>query len=340
MKWTQWFSTALPAGLLVMAGCADKDPVSSTPVAEDLAAGKLVISNRAGGGRSVEYGFPKEIALPAGWRPEGIEIGRGTTFYVGSIGTGSIYRGDLRTGEGEVLVTGPGTPTRGVFYEERGNRLFAANGADKGYVYDADTGEQLGAYTFANGKLINDVVVTQDAAYFTDSLQPLLYVVPLGSAGELPAANGVETLELVGDYRYDAAAPSPRSINNNGIVATPDGKQLIVINMGTKTLYLVDPASGVCRTIQLDEPLPAPQGDGLDLQGRDLYVVMNAGNKVVQIRLAPDFASGVVTRTITSPRFDIPTTIAVFGNSLYAVNARVTTPPESTTPYSVVRVPR
>ena len=45
--------------------------------------------------------FPDIIPLPNGFQPEGIATGRGTTFYVGSIPTGAVYRGDLRTGEGE-----------------------------------------------------------------------------------------------------------------------------------------------------------------------------------------------------------------------------------------------
>ena len=50
--------------------------------------------------------FPEVIALPNGWQPEGIAIGKGTTFYVGSIPTGAVYRGDLRTGKGSTLVAG------------------------------------------------------------------------------------------------------------------------------------------------------------------------------------------------------------------------------------------
>ena len=38
--------------------------------------------------------------------------------------------------------------------------------------------------------------------------------------------------------------------------------------------------------------------------------------------------------------FDVPTTAARFGNSLYAVNARFSTPPTPTTEYQVVRVTR
>jgi len=44
--------------------------------------------------------FPEIIPLPNGFAPEGIATGTGTTFYVGSLATGQIYRGDLRTGDG------------------------------------------------------------------------------------------------------------------------------------------------------------------------------------------------------------------------------------------------
>lgn len=45
--------------------------------------------------------FPNDISLPDGFQPEGIARGSGTTFYVGSIPTGAIYRGDFLTGEGK-----------------------------------------------------------------------------------------------------------------------------------------------------------------------------------------------------------------------------------------------
>ena len=50
--------------------------------------------------------FPEVINLPNGFQPEGISTGRGTSFYVGSLFDGAIYRGDLRTGKGAVLVPG------------------------------------------------------------------------------------------------------------------------------------------------------------------------------------------------------------------------------------------
>ena len=50
--------------------------------------------------------FPKKIALPNAFAPEGIEVGNGNTVYVGSVGTGAVWVGNLRTGSGRILVAG------------------------------------------------------------------------------------------------------------------------------------------------------------------------------------------------------------------------------------------
>jgi hypothetical protein len=64
------------------------------------------------------------------------------------------------------------------------------------------------------------------------------------------------------------------------------------------------------------------------------------GVTIAVIHLAPGFRSGTISGAITSPNFDVPTTIASFGKRLYAVNARFNTPPMPTTTYSVVQVNR
>lgn len=50
-------------------------------------------------------GAAPSIRLPDGFQPEGIAIGRGTTFYAGSMRDGAIYRGDLLTGDGSLEGT-------------------------------------------------------------------------------------------------------------------------------------------------------------------------------------------------------------------------------------------
>src|SRR5688572_3609074 len=86
--------------------------------------------------------FPDTIPLPDGWLPEGIETGTGTTIYSGSRADGSIWKGDLRTGEGDILVDTDGRVAVGLKVDR--GLLFVAGGATgDAYVYDAGTGEEV-----------------------------------------------------------------------------------------------------------------------------------------------------------------------------------------------------
>ena len=128
--------------------------------------------------------FPEVIALPNGWLPEGIAVGKGSTFYSGSRADGAIYRGDLRTGEGSIFAPGvPGRVAVGLKVDQRGRYLFVAGGpTGQAYVFDADSGALVANYALtAPGTFVNDVIVTRDAAYFTDSARPVLYRLSLGS---------------------------------------------------------------------------------------------------------------------------------------------------------------
>ncbi|WP_448072542.1 YncE family protein [Georgenia yuyongxinii] len=132
--------------------------------------------------------FPDRLELPDGFWPEGIAIGRGPTAWVGSLVDGDIYRLDLRTGRGEVAIEGPGTGAVGLALDHQG-RLFVSGGfAGDARVYDVHSGDLLASYSFADAPtVVNDVTLTRRAAYFTDSSNPTLYVVPLGRNGQPPA---------------------------------------------------------------------------------------------------------------------------------------------------------
>jgi hypothetical protein len=62
-------------------------------------------------------------------------------------------------------------------------------------------------------------------------------------------------------------------------------------------------------------------------------------NRIAVVELASNLASGEIVDLLTNSSFDVPTTIAKFGNALYAVNARFGTVPTPETEYDVVRVP-
>jgi sugar lactone lactonase YvrE len=214
-------------------------------------------------------------------------------------------------------------------YDPRSDYLFVAGGMTcKAFVYSGTTGETIAEITLTDGPcFINDVVITQDAAYFTNSFLPEIYKVSL----EEPFTS--VTIPLGGDYEFVEGG-----FNANGIDATPNGKMLIIVNSTTGKLYLVDPTTGVATLIDLGDD-NVTNGDGILLVGKTLYVVQNAFNQIAVIKLAPDYTSGELTSTITNDNFDVPTTIAKFGNALYAVNARFGTSVTPDTEYTVVRVP-
>jgi sugar lactone lactonase YvrE len=281
--------------------------------------------------------FPDVIPLPHGFQPEGIAVGKGSTFFVGSIPTGAVYSGDLRTGQGDVLVPAQeGRAAIGLKYDERTGLLFVAGGpTGYAYIYNGETGANVDQIQLTTGpSFINDVVITRNAVYFTNSSQPVLYRVALENNGDLPASPTVEEVALSGDYQF-----TPNAFNANGIAATPNGKTLIIVNTVDGVLYNVDPESGVATRIDLGGGAVV-NGDGILLQGKTLYVVQNFLNQIAVVELNSNLTAGEIVDTITSSAFRVPTTIARFGNSLYAVNARFDTPPTPDTEYEVVRVPR
>jgi sugar lactone lactonase YvrE len=267
--------------------------------------------------------FPDLIQLPNNFGPEGIAVGNGGTFYVGSLANGplgdtrgQILVGDLRTGLFSQLVAASGVPAIGMKHDPRTNLLYVARGpSGMGTVFDARTGEQVANYQLQTAaSFINDVAVTRDAAYFTDSRAASIYRVALGPNGE-PMSQVTEI-------------PAPPG--GNGIAATPSGAYLFLVNSGAGQLYRMDTATFTVSPVDLGGG-DVLRADGLLLDGKTLYVVQNFLNRVAVVELSPDYVSGTITRFITEPFASnaltkVPTTIAAFGNALYAVTAGFAAP--------------
>ncbi|MET8085111.1 superoxide dismutase [Micromonospora sp. NPDC005237] len=277
--------------------------------------------------------FPSRIALPDGFSPEGLTIGRGTTVYVGSVGNGAVWRGDVRTGRGSVLIPGaPGREKAGLKLDPQGRLWTADFSAGGASVYDGATGAQLAHYQFTDepGSIVNDLVITRRAVYFTDSARPVLYVVPLLPGGRLPAAGAARVLPLSGP----AATPDAF---NNGIVALPDG-DLLVAQMLTGRLVRVDPRTGTSRVFDLGG-YSVDRADGLVLRGHTLYVIRNLTNVIAVVGLNAGYTAGVVRREITSPDLRSPATGDLLGSALYVVNGRFDVEPGPDVDCDVVRLP-
>jgi hypothetical protein len=276
--------------------------------------------------------YPETIPLPDGWQPEGIATGFGNQFFAGSrSATGGIFKGNLKTGQGSVLVQGGGAAT-GMKVDRR-NRLFVSGaGTGQARVYRAGNGKLLRTYTLTTStSFINDVTLTRRAAYFTDSASEQLYVLKLKRHGRLPAK--AKTLPLSGDLQDDH---NPNTLELNGIAAAGGGR-LIAVQTGAGKLFLVNARTGNTHEIDLGGG-SVPNGDGLLLRGRTLYVVQNRDNKIAVIHLKKGLRRGEIKRYLMDSDFDVPTTIASKAGFLWAVNARFTTPPTPTTTYDVVRV--
>lgn len=181
--------------------------------------------------------------------------------------------------------------------------------------------------TASTGHFINDVTLLGDRAWFTDSLDAVLYGVPRGRTGEVTA------LPLTGDW-----VQTPGVNNANGIVGTPDGHGLIVVSSTPGKLYQVSLKTGHATEIALSGASDVVNGDGLFRIGRTLYVVQNRLNRISVFDLDVRATTATLRRTITDPRFDVPTTAARFGNRLYLVNARFTSPQTPDTTFTAVAV--
>ena len=297
------------------------------------------------GGAAASTG-PTHIDLPDGWQPEGIAAGRGHDLYVGSIPTGAVLRIDARSGETDTVVPArAGHNAIGLKAEHRrdrhkhhggkahashkrkADRLWVAGGpSGKAWVYSARTGDELKEFALAPAgaqTFVNDVVLTKRAAYFTDSRRAVLYVVD-------------RDLDGVSELALPDIALQPGN-NLNGIVY---GRGvLLAVQTNTGTLWRIDPKTGAATQVDLGG-VPLTNGDGLLLEGRRLYVVQNRSNQVSVWRLDDEFRSGTLEETLTSPDFDVPTTIAKKHGRLYLPNARFGTLDPQPAKYWVTGLPR
>ncbi|MFI8302868.1 SMP-30/gluconolactonase/LRE family protein [Streptomyces sp. NPDC085927] len=284
---------------------------------------------RAGGHRA---DWPTEFPLPDGWLPEGITIGARPYAYLGSRANGAIHRTDLRTGRGRVFHEGaPGLASIGLKLDDRDGLLYVAGGGGgTARLVDARTGTLRTTHhlTPATGHFVNDVALLGDRAWFTDSRDAVLYGVPRGRRGT------VRALPLSGDWEQ-----LPDVNNANGIVSTPDGRNVIVVKSTPGELYRVSLRTGRATRITLSGADDVVNGDGLVRVGRTLYVVQNRLNVVTVFHLDAGATTATLRRSITDPRFDVPATAARYRDRLYLVNARFTSPQTPETTFTAVGVP-
>lgn len=270
--------------------------------------------------------------------PEGIAVDARTgDAYVGSTSDGNLWRIAPGAQQATLFQAGGAVGRQAAFgmKVDPAGRLWVAGGPQGNVaVIDLASGMTVanlkspaGSHTF-----LNDLTLAPDGhVYVTDSFRPVLF-------RARQALDGPAVLEPWLDLSATPIRYLPNQINLNGIVASPDGKWLMAIQLVTGQLWRIDMASRSALQVQLNGG-DLRQGDGLVLRGAgELYVVRNQHNEVVQLQLTEDWSQARVVQRIADPTLKYPTTAAFGPRGLMVVNAqldRMKQPPP-TLPFDVV----
>lgn len=273
--------------------------------------------------------------------PEGIATDpEAGTFYVGSTSDGAIYRGDVAApGVAERWLEGDTdgrTTVTGLDVDDRGRLWIMGRDSGRAFVHDTATGDRLASFTAppADRSLLNDVAVTDTAAYLTDSFRPVLFRVPLdgGAIGELePWLDLGDTPAAYGD-----------GFNLNGIVAADDGTTLLTVKYNSGELFRIDAATGDVTTVDLSGG-DLRTGDGMVLDGDTLYVVRGGPGEIVPVTLDDGWRTGRIGDPLATDGLALPTTIAPAGDTLLVVNSQLDMAGgdrEPTLPFTVTAIDR
>ena len=254
------------------------------------------------------------LALPDGFEyPEGIAVDPATgTLFVTSIAGGAVASSSP-DGSFDVLI--PANADGKIMaggVAATSDRLWLAGGYGAAlYEYTLD-GVFVGSHASGPGGFLNDVVVTDDGVFVTDSVLPTLWRLPLASEPDAP-------LEAFIDLT-DEGVTYGEGFNWNGIRELSDGS-LIAAQTSTGQLFRVDVAARTVSEIQTDSA-PLLGADGLVVDDLDVYVVRNSSGRVDTVRLCPDLSCGAVRAGSESLSMQFPTTAVIVDGQLLVVGSQ------------------
>ena len=276
--------------------------------------------------------------------PEGIAAAPdGKTVYTSNVATGAVFAVDLESGAvtaaGGPLGIAPGSesgsPLRSLGAKVGARGLLWIAGGETGSMRLFDLASKAMVATFTTpgtGGLINDVAVTGEAAYFTDTRRPFLWRVAADARADATLEPWISFAGTALEYTAGA--------NLNGIAATADGRYLIVVQMAAGRLFRIDTQTrAVTRIDAGGEDLTL--GDGLVLDGRRLYLVRQGAGEVVALDLGGDFLAAKVVKRIRPRELAWPATAALVGDRLIVANSQLNKRASNTParPFSLVSIP-
>lgn len=274
----------------------------------------------------------RDYALPGPQDfPEGVAYdAKKGVIYTGSAQNGTIYAINASSGAVSKFQEGGALGRQvalGLKVDAQG-RLWIAGGAQGTVSVLSPDGMTLKVLETPKSPrpYVNDLVMAQDGnVYVTDSSRPVLFRV-----------DRQMNLSAWLDLSKTPIKYGP-GVNLNGIVATPDGKYLLAMQLNTGELWRIDLKTRAVKKVMGG----LENGDGLLLDGRTLYVARNKDQVVSKVALSADYGSGQLVKEepLTGLRF--PATLAMIGNDLVVTQAqldRLGGTPE--TPFKLTRFAR
>jgi Cu-Zn family superoxide dismutase len=253
--------------------------------------------------------------------PEGIAFDQSSgNFYVSSTTDGSVQRGNVQAPTATLFIAGGGSSHPAIGVELDRGRLSVAGGpSGEIRIYDAATGAPIRVFTTGSGGFLNDLVAAWNGDLFiTDSFRPILWRV---AAADIVAGAPVAAEPWL---NYSGTALTyATGFNLNGIVATPNGNYLVVVQTNTGKLFRIDLATKQVIQIEISATSVGGEsvaGDGLELRGGTLFAV--AGGQIAKINLSGQLTTGVVVSRTSNASFSSPTTIAIARGRLLVVNSQ------------------
>lgn len=248
-----------------------------------------------------DYPLPDHLAYPEG---VAYDAQRGI-LYTGSATNGTVYAINAATGAVSKFSEGGALGRRvalGLKVDGQG-RVWIAGGQQGTVSILTPDGMILKVLETPMSPMpyLNDLTPAPDGnVYVTDSRRPVIFRVDRN-------LNLTAWLDLgKTPIKYGPG------VNLNGIVATPDGRSLLVMQTNTGDLWRIDLRTKAVKRVMGG----LMNGDGLLLDGRTLYVARNKDQVVSKVSLSADSGTGtlVAEEPLTGLRF--PATLAMIGGDL------------------------
>ena len=265
--------------------------------------------------------------------PEGVSYDPTTgNFYVGATADGTLFVGNVNGPDEMTVFSEAGLDGRttavGTKIDSEGRLWVAGGRTGQIFVYDTADASLIASFTAPDAGFINDMAITDDGVYFTDSWTPILWrVTDLAQEEAEPWLDFTGTVINFGN-----------GLNLNGIVATEDGSTLIVVHSDEGELYRIDVASKEASWIDTGT-IPLTFGDGMVLIDNTIYVLRNSWWELVEIELSEDYAFGTGGAVTYSEFLIYPTTLAYTGNTFLVVNSQFNNEGQPSLPFTIAQIP-